>query len=62
MHCLLYKYSRYPDIIVIPDIGWYATAEGRHMSRKGEHGWDNNAITMKVSSYVNTVWLQIFIV
>ena len=36
---------------MIPDIGWYATTHSNHKPRNGEHGWDNNASTMKVSTF-----------
>lgn len=46
-------YSRYGDIIVIPDTGWFVTSRSQQYSsirvRNGEHGYDNNAETMKVS-------------
>ena len=46
-------YSRYGDIIVIPDTGWFVTSRSQQYSsirvRNGEHGYDNNAETMRVS-------------
>lgn len=48
-------HSRYGDIIVIPDTGWFITSRSTNYSfivvRSGEHGYDNNAKTMRVSSY-----------
>ena len=41
--------SRYTDINVIPDIGWYVTTKSGHTPRHGEHGWNNNAVAMRVS-------------
>ena len=46
-------YSRFGDIIVIPDTGWFVTSKAKQYSfiivRSGEHGYDNNAKTMRVS-------------
>ena len=42
-------YSRYTDISVIPEIGWYVTTRSGYTPRRGEHGWNNNAVNMRVS-------------
>ncbi|XP_065915476.1 venom phosphodiesterase 2-like [Dysidea avara] len=43
--------NRYGDIVVIPDIGWFITSRSDMYNfivvRSGEHGYDNNAVTMR---------------
>ena len=43
-------YSRYGDIVLIPDTGWFVTSRSdQYRVRNGLHGYDNNAKTMRVS-------------